>query len=441
MSYKNKKHNVKESIEEYTKVKNKTTSHTRKKNSKNNSSKEISKTSFNTIEVIIIMVITILFGILIGYFICYIRNDSKQDFSKDEINEFIELYDDVLDEYYKDIDSEDLIEYAIKGMIDNLDDQYSEYINKEDVDLYEEKLKGSFVGIGVEIMYVENGSPIITKVYDDSPAKESGIINGDILYKVENKELLGLSMEEISNLIKKGKNGETIKITILRNNEEKEFEIERKIVELESVSIDYIDSNNNKIGIIAINNFAQNTYLQFKKIYKEAVDNNIDSLIIDVRNNSGGYLSSAKNIAELFLDKGNTIYLKDNDGSIERIISTSDKEIQINVILLINNGTASASEVFVAALQDNLNIVTVGTNTYGKGTIQKLKKLSSGAYVKFTVQTWLTPNGNQVDGIGITPTFYIEQSELFYNNPTKENDVQLAKAIELLNKGDWFING
>ena len=246
MSYKNKKHNVKESIEEYTKVKNKTTSPTRKKNSKNNSSKEISKTSFNTIEVIIIMVITILFGILIGYFICYIRNDSKQDFSKDKINEFIELYDDVLDEYYKDIDSEDLIEYAIKGMIDNLDDQYSEYINKEDVDLYEEKLKGSFVGIGVEIMYVENGSPIITKVYDDSPAKESGIINGDILYKVENKELLGLSMEEISNLIKKGKNGETIKITILRNNEEKEFEIERKIVELESVSIDYIDSNNNK---------------------------------------------------------------------------------------------------------------------------------------------------------------------------------------------------
>ena len=432
MSYKNKKHNVKESIEEYTKVKNKTTSPTRKKNSKNNSSKEISKTSFNTIEVIIIMVITILFGILIGYFICYIRNDSKQDFSKDEINEFIELYDDVLDEYYKDIDSEDLIEYAIKGMIDNLDDQYSEYINKKDVDLYEEKLKGSFVGIGVEIMYVENGSPIITKVYDDSPAKESGIINGDILYKVENKELLGLSMEEISNLIKKGKNGETIKITILRNNESLEIKVKREKIKVNPVESKVLENN---IGYIAFTSFDETTAEDFKSKFEELQKQNIKSLIIDLRNNGGGLVDQAVDIAGYVLDK-DSVVLYEVDKNENEVVekTTTDPIIDMPIIILTNENTASASEILAGALKDFGKAKTVGIKTYGKGVIQEILSVKDGSGIKITTSEYQTPNRNKINKIGIEPDEKVELPDDVTSvlNVPEDKDTQLQKAIEML---------
>lgn len=401
----------------------------------NGSSKGVTKFTFNILEVIIIMVITTLFGLLLGGLIAYVRMDSREvscSAIRKDMVEFAGVYDDLLNEYYSDIDKDELMEQAIIGMLNYLKDPYSGYLSKENSKLLKENLDGFFIGIGVEIV-VSGDLPIVTRVYDDGPAFKAGIEAGDVLFKVDDKDLTGLSALDVSSLIKTDQRGAKINITILRNGDEKKFEIARDVIEIDSVSLSYVnEESDEKIAVISITNFAQNTFSQFKSIYEEALENGASSLIVDVRDNNGGYLSAANDIASLFLDKGAVVYQKDTKGKIEKFVSDSDREIVMDVVLLVNGSTASSSEVFVAALKENLDVSVVGVNTYGKGTVQKLHELSNGSYVKYTVQTWLTPNGNEINGIGIEPTLKVELSEDYYSNPTLSNDNQLQAAINLL---------
>ena len=214
----------------------------------------------------------------------------------------------------------------------------------------------------------------------------------------------------------------------MRYNIEKEFILKRKKIEIESVFVNYYNTGDNMIGIITISKFAKNSLSQFEKIYNEALDNNVDSLIIDVRNNNGGYLSVAKNISSLFLDKGSIVYQTIDNENIEVVKSEVDKKIDKDVVLLVNENTASAAEVFVSALKDNLDVYVVGAKTYGKGTIQKLVELFDDSYIKYTVQKLLTPKGNEINGVGILPDYVIDIDD--------ENDTQLSFALELLSKGE-----
>lgn len=389
-----------------------------------------SNSNFNLLEVVIIMIMTSLFGILIGWFICYINNNDKSEtfYNQEDVNEIIKVYDNLVNEYYDDVDKNELIIGAISGMMNSLNDPYSVYIDPDYADTFNDELTGSFIGIGVEIVLYENSLPIVVNVLNDTPASSAGIMINDLLYKINDKDISNFSIDDITSMIKEGNINEEVKITVLRDNIEKEFVLKRKKIEIESVFVNYYNTGDNMIGIITISKFAKNSLSQFEKIYNEALDNNVDSLIIDVRNNNGGYLSVAKNISSLFLDKGSIVYQTIDNENIEVVKSEVDKKIDKDVVLLVNENTASAAEVFVSALKDNLDVYVVGAKTYGKGTIQKLVELFDDSYIKYTVQKLLTPKGNEINGVGILPDYVIDIDD--------ENDTQLSFALELLSKGE-----
>lgn len=447
MSEKNKKvkknDNKKVNLEN-NKIKNESSA---KKNITKESSKEVDKvvaigkeksqkSLFNLTEVIIIMVVTTLFGLLLGALIAFVRIDNREvscSAIRKDMVEFAGVYDGLLNEYYGEIDKEKLMEAAIKGMLGYLGDPYSAYIDKDSAASLDDSLNGSFIGIGVEIVSIDGSLPTVVSVFDNSPASKAGILVGDVLTKVEGKDLTGLSGSDVASLIKTDKKGEKVKIAILRGEETKEVELAKDVIELKSVYGYQSAVGDEKVGVLSITTFAKNTPSQFKEEYEKLKKDGVTSLIIDVRNNSGGYLSSANTVASLFLNKGDVIYQKESDGEIEKFLSETGKEIDMPVVILTNVGTASAAEVFVAALKENLNVSVVGNRTYGKGTVQKMHSIAStGAYVKYTVQVWLTPSGVSIDGVGIEPTVRVDLSEEFLNNPIVANDNQLQQALQLL---------
>lgn len=395
-----------------------------------------SKATFNLVEVIIIMIVTILFGLLIGSFISYSRFNNDREVScsmiRNDMIEFSSIYDDLLNDYYGDIDKEGLLESAIKGMVDYLDDPYSAYIDKTEALEFNEELEGAFLGIGIEVKSVENELPVVNKVYDNSPAMKAGVEVGDVVFKINNSVLEELSVSEVSNIIKESSLGSEIKLSVLRDGIEIDFVLTVSSIELESV-FGFIENRENKnIGVIKISTFAKNSYEQFDKVYKRLEKQNIDYLIIDVRGNTGGYLSVAKDIASLFLDKGTIVYQRVSDNNVEKVISEKDKKIEVPVLFIIDGNTASAAEVLVSALKENIDSVILGVKSYGKGTIQKLHPLSNGSYVKYTSQIWRSSNGVEIEGVGINPDYVVEQDLLYYEEPSVQNDRQLQEAYNVL---------
>ncbi len=399
--------------------------------------KEEVKTGFNVLEVVIIMTITVILGVFIGAFFMSAKLDYRKVTCRairDDVQAFVDVYDDLVNDYYREVDKEELMNAAINGMVYSLEDQHSMYVTPKAAKQYEEELAGSFIGIGVEVMAVDEYYPVVKRVMDNSPAKEAGLLDGDIIRKVEDKDVMGMDLASVVALIKVGKVGDKVKITVTRDTVEKDFTITKGKIELFSVTGTVEEANGKKIGIITIDTFAQNSYSQFKTTYESLEKEGVVGLIIDVRGNGGGYLSSAKEIASLFLDKGSVIYQKDTKGSIEVAYNENEKKINLPVVFVANSGSASASELLIVALAENREVTVVGTRTFGKGSIQKLLETSNGGYVKYTAQHWLTPKGNSIDGVGIKPDIEIEVTEKYRNEPSRENDVQLDKALEEITK-------
>ena len=240
-----------------------------------------------------------------------------------------------------------------------------------------------------------------------------------------------ITLEELVTMIKSDSEDE-VNLYVTRNKENLELKFVRGNVELTSVTSKTIEKNGQIIGLIDISIFAKNSYEQFKRAYEELEKDGITSLIVDVRNNNGGYLATAKSISELFLQKKDIIFIIEDHNGKTNQTSSQNGIIKVPVVLLIDGSTASASEVLAAALQENLDIELIGTTTYGKGSVQKTKQLSSGATIKYTTEKWLTPSGKSIDGHGIEPTIKVEQSKKYFENPIDENDEQLQKAIEIL---------
>lgn len=383
------------------------------------------KKEFGLLNIIIVIIITSIVTSLTTGLIIY-NNKNANDINNDtSLIEFVEAYKSILNNYYTDVDKNKLIDEAIKGMLNYLGDDYTTYLNSSDTSELSEKLSGKYQGIGVEL--IEGNK--INKIFEDSPAEECGLQVGDIIVKVNDKDVKTYTANEIANEIKSIKDNK-FRLTVNRGEEEISFELSLKELNIPAIEAKVIENNEKRIGYIYISTFSNTVYEQFNNKLKELEESHIDSLIIDVRNNTGGYLKAATDIASLFLEKGKVIYSLDSKNKKETYKDETAESRNYQISVLINESSASASEILSAALKESYNAILIGKKSYGKGKVQQTASLKDGSMYKYTSAKWLTPNGVCIDKKGINPDYEID---LQINEETNEVvDTQLQKAIELL---------
>lgn len=382
-------------------------------------------------EVIIVMIFSIGIGILMCFGgISIITGKNYLAVTKD-LKKVVDTYYAIVDNYYGELDRDKLIDGAVEGMISSVGDTFTSYSDTDSTSSFDETINGSYEGIGCTVATLEDGTISVIDMFEDSPSYKAGLKVGDIILKVDGESYEGKNSNDISDYIKNSGKSKIV-LTVKRDNEEKDISINLSKVEIPHVSGKVIEQDSKKIGYIKISLFASNSYKQFKNKLDELEKSNIDDLIIDVRDNSGGYLSSVTDICNLFLDKGKVIYqLEDSKGKVKKKDTTKEKR-KYDIVVLINGGSASASEILASAIKESYGGDIVGTNSYGKGTVQQTKKLLDGSMIKYTTQKWLTPDGNSINEVGVTPTKVVELNEEYFNNPTTENDNQLQEAIKLI---------
>ena len=362
--------------------------------------KDEDSNKFSPGEVIIVMILSLILGLVLGGFVVSTRYSSKG--VKNVEGDVNYIFDNISKDFYGEYDKKKLNENSIYGMLNSLNDPYATYISKEDVKTYNENLEGEFVGIGVEILQEENNYPVVQKVFEGGPSEKAGVQVNDVIVKVEGEDIAGLNINDIVSKIKINKPGSKVKITVRREEQDIELEIERARVISESVSVSFENRNNRNIAIVSISSLTKNTFSEFKKAYEKIKKENADGIILDLRNNTGGYMSAAKNIASMFLDKNSVIYKTESKGGKEVIKDYDKQEIKLETVIVVNCSTASGAEMLAATLSENLGFKVVGGTTYGNGRIQKVYELNNGAFVKFTTARWLTPNGVDIEGNGVS---------------------------------------
>lgn len=382
------------------------------------------KKKFNLKETLLFMIITFAFGLVLGGIFMYKRGFLG---SNDLLYEFASTYNEIVDSYYTDVDSDKLLESGISGMMRYLGDPYSSFMTKESAQAFSEDVEGKYSGIGAEIKFDDKLENIlIGRVFEGSPAEKAGIKENDMLLKVNNEPVKGKSLSDIASIVK-GEEKTEVTVTVIRDEKEMEFKIKRGTVDSVSVLGKIIEKDEKKIGYLAISVFAVNTLDQFKKELENLEKESIDALIIDVRGNSGGYLTSVTDMISLFTKKGDVLYQLKAKNDIEIIKDNTNESRNYKIVVLTNSGSASASEVLAASLKESYGATIVGTKSFGKGKVQKVYTLSNGSMIKYTNQEWLTPKGNSIDGEGLTPDVIIEY---VYDSNGKDN--QLDKAVEVI---------
>ncbi|MBE6159034.1 MAG: PDZ domain-containing protein [Firmicutes bacterium] len=384
---------------------------------------------FNIVEVIVIIVVSAIFTSIATGII--VMNNFKSEagityaelLQDDKVKEFLDVYADVLSGYYENVDKSEAINSAISGMMSYLGDKYSTYLDDDATNNLNDMLAGTYNGIGILI----NQNKEIEEVFDNSPAMAAGILKGDKIVGLNNEDVSELELTELTARIK-GSNG-NVNLKILRGDELKDITVEVKILNKPAISYSIDEYNDKKIGYLQIQTFSQTLAEQVKQVLNKFDKENIDSVIIDLRGNGGGYLNAATDTASLFLEKGKVIYSLENKNSYESFKDETDEHKNYNIVVLVNEGTASASEILTGALKDSYGVTIVGQKTYGKGKVQQVKNLSDGSMVKYTTAKWLRPNGECVDGEGIKPDYEVEIEVV---DETTIVDTQLKKAIEVL---------
>lgn len=333
----------------------------------------------------------------------------------------------IIDLYYLDkVDNKKLEEGIYKGLFSGLDDPYSVYYTADEYAKLQEDIDGVFVGMGAYVSQnTETGIIIVTKAFDNSPAKKAGIKDGDIIYKVEDKEVTGEDVDKVVSMIK-GKENTKVKLTIYRQSEKKYIDVEITRAKVEVPSIEAKMLNKKKgIAYIQIVEFQENTYKQFASAIEKLKKQGMKSVIFDVRNNPGGRYDIVCQILDDLLPEGTLVSTKDKYGKEEK--QTSDaKALNMPMVVIQNENSASASEIFAGAIQDFKAGTIIGTRSFGKGIVQQMWPLNDGSAIKLTVEKYYTPSGKNIHGKGITPNVEVKAS-------TKGNkDVQLNKAVEIL---------
>lgn len=395
--------------------------------------KKKEKNTFTSKEVIIVM----LFSIGIGFVMCYACMSlfiGKNYFRVvNDLGKVVDTYYAIVDNYYGDLDKNKLVDGAVEGMISSVGDVFTSYSDSNDTESFDETINGNYEGIGCSVATYSDGSIVIIDVFEGSPSDLAGLKIGDKIIKVDNESYEGKTSNEIADYIKNsGK--EKVVITVVREDSEVDITVNLGKVEIPYVSGNIMERDGKKIGYINISLFANNTYKQFKNKLEQLENDDIEGLIIDVRNNNGGYLSSVTDICELFLKKGDVIYQLQDDHGIDKKKDNTKESRDYGVAVIINGGSASASEILASVIKEKYDGFVVGTTSYGKGTVQQTRRLLDGSMIKYTTQKWLTPDGNSIDGIGVVPTNYVELSEDYYSNPSVDNDNQINEAINLLKK-------
>ncbi len=342
----------------------------------------------------------------------------------------------VMDEYYlwnDDIDEEKLYESAVTGYVSGLGDKYTKYISKDNMEEFTEDISGSFVGIGIYMTNIKDKGIVIYASIPESPAEKAGLKSGDIIVSVDGEKCGYDDFDNISEKLK-GEEGSTVKIVVNRDGKEKEFDIVREKVTANPITTELLKNN---VGYIVLPSFDEETAEHFKDKAEKLIQDGAKSLIIDLRNNSGGIVEESIKIADYFLDKDLKIMsTNDKDGKKEVAISNDNPIFNCPVVILSNQNTASASEILIGALKDNKRAKIIGDKSYGKGIIQTVISLPDGSGMKVTTTQYYTPNGTAIHGVGIEPDIKVELPDTVTSlySVDRDKDTQLEKAFEELKK-------
>ncbi len=339
------------------------------------------------------------------------------------LNAKLQIVKDYLnDNYIGDLNLDKMIEGAIKGYVEGVGDDYTEYLSKDEYEELIVNVTGDFVGIGVYIYKDKDGNLIVLAPMENSPSEEAGIEAGDRILAIDGENCNEMDINVASSKIK-GEAGSTVELEIQRGTETLKKTVTRRTVEISDSASKILDGN---IGYIVLSTFDTDCSKKIEKYMEEFQSKGINSVILDLRNNTGGVVEEAVKISELFIDKGNTVLRSYNKTEKETIIkSSSGKYKDINLVVLVNDYSASASEIVTAALKDNKAATIVGIRTYGKGVMQEIQPLFDGA-IKITIEEFKTPNGDKINKVGIKPDVEIEIDK------DSNEDLQLQKAIEIL---------
>ncbi|MCF2669283.1 S41 family peptidase [Faecalicatena contorta] len=355
--------------------------------------------------------------------------DSSREAVTSETEEKIAELKKLIDKnYLHDVDEEELQEGIYKGYISGLDDPYSVYYDEEETKSFYETTEGEYDGIGAVLSQnMDTGIITLVQIYDDSPAMKAGLQDEDILYKVDKEEVTGEDLTEVVSHIK-GEKGTTVDITVLRGeeNEEVTVTVTRDTIQAQTVEYRMLEDN---LGYIAVSEFDSVTYDQYQQALEDLQNQGMQGLIVDLRNNPGGNLSTVCDMLDLMLPEGLIVYTEDKDGNRQEMTSDDEHQFNLPMTVLMNGNSASASEIYAGAIQDYGLGKIVGTQSYGKGVVQQIFDLKDGTCVKLTIAEYFTPNGRNINGEGITPDVEVEY-EKDENNPDADN--QLEKAMEIL---------
>ena len=395
----------------------------------------------NIYKISMIIIVTALVTILttsVLFYNYYMKTDSG---NIDALTKYIEISDSTEDlekkveivkrylekEYMGELDEEAMVETALKGYVAGLGDKYTEYLTESELEELMVSVEGNYVGIGIYMSQNVDGEIVVLLPIEGSPAEAAGLQIGDIITKVNGEECQGLELEEVSNMVK-GEEGTTVNLEIQREEETLVLDIERKTVELKYIDSEVIENN---IGYIQLMSFDEGASNKLREEIENLKSQNVKSIILDLRDNGGGLVTEAIATSEIFVPLGKTILKSyDKDGSEKVIKSTNVNTEKIEFVVLVNENSASATEIFAAAIQDNEIAKIIGTKTFGKGVMQEVDPLAIGGAIKITIEEFKTPKGNKIHEEGVTPDIEVENEiELI---TSREEDIQLQKAIECL---------
>lgn len=345
----------------------------------------------------------------------------------------IEYLEKLIDqEYLGEVDNDEMAEGVYAGLVYGLGDVYSRYYTADEYAQETASTDGAYAGIGVSIQKNKNGGVQIAECYEGGPGADAGLQTGDVITAINDTDVTDMELSDVVSLIRENKD-KTIVLTVFRENEEKSREISVDVtdVELPSVFGEMLDK---KTGYIQITQFTGVTPQQYKDMFVELKDKGMERLVIDLRDNPGGLLTSVCDILREILPEGLIVYTEDKDGNREEETCDGKNKLNMPLAVLVNENSASASEIFAGAVQDHGVGTIVGTTTYGKGVVQELRQLSDGSAVKLTVSNYYTPNGNSINKVGIKPDVEVKLASVLLNKDeiTHEEDNQLQEALNVI---------
>jgi carboxyl-terminal processing protease len=340
-----------------------------------------------------------------------------------------DVWSQLEEKYLGKIDEEKMVYGAAKGVAESLGDPYTVFYDPEESNVFKESISGSFEGLGMEVG-VKDGVLTIVSPIEGTPAKSAGLLPGDKIIEIGDEFTSDMTVDQAVNKMR-GKSGTSVKLAIFRDGwkETKEFEITRAVINIPSVDIKILDNN---IAHLTIYQFNENLTPQFVNAANEIVSHGAKKIILDLRNNPGGLLEKAQEVAGWFLDKGTLVLIEEYSDGVQKEYKAQGNAYfaKYPMVVLINEGTASASEILAASLQENnSNVKLIGETTFGKGLVQEALDMKNNSFLKVTVAKWLTPKGNEINKIGLKPDIEVKNPEDATNT-----DSQLEKAIELIKK-------